>query len=123
MKLALFIALLSFAGYAAADHIDVLNVELRDDCTLPQYLVIIGDFNKWGEKYNYRTEIAVPLQSNDLVTMFWMGRSPNAASFGKAWDAWRDAQADSSSMPAKLQARISECAEPNSARQSFDIYP
>ena len=118
----LSIVLLLFASCAAADHIDAIQVELRDDCTVPQYLTIIGDFNDWGAKYNYRTEIAVPLQSNDLVTMYWMGRSPNAQSFGKAWDAWRDAQADSSSVPAKLQARLNECAKPNSVRQSFDIY-
>ena len=123
MKKLLISMLLCVPMIASAEHIDVIKFKLVDGCSFSEYMQITNDFNKWGEKYNYRTEIAVPLQSNDLVTMFWMGRSPNAASFGKAWDAWRDAQADSSSMPAKLQARISECAEPNSARQSFDIYP
>lgn len=123
MKTLVSVLLFSFASYATAvEHIDAINLELRDDCTLQQYLEIIEDFNKWGEDYNYRTEIAVPIQSSDLVTMFWMGRSPSAQSYGKAWDDWRDAQGDASSEPAKLQARFNECAKPNSVRRGFDLY-
>ena len=122
MRILFSVLLLAIGSFVAADHIDVIQVQLRDDCTLDEYLVVVKDFNEWGEDYGYQTEIAVPLQNSDLVTMYWMGRSANAQAFGKAWDAWRDGQGDSSSDPAKLQARFDECANPNVARSSFDTY-
>jgi len=53
---------------------------------------------------------------------FGQKRSANAEAFGKAWDAWRDAQSDSTSLAAKLQARFNACGELNEARRSYDIY-
>lgn len=122
MKGTIFALLLTVSLCANADYIDSIQVQLREDCSLPEYLAIVNDFNKWGEDYGYRTEIAVPLQSNDLNSMYWMGRTANAQAFGKAWDAWRDAQADEKSAPSKLQARLNECANPNVARSGFDVY-
>jgi hypothetical protein len=111
-----------FTSACYADHLDVLVFDLQDGCTVPEYMAIVEDFNAWGKDYDYRTEVAVPLQSDDLSTLYWMGRSPNAAAFGRAWDSWRDAQSDSSSVPARLQARFNECANPNSARRGYDVY-
>ncbi len=82
----------------------------------------MDDFNDWGKAYSYQAELAVPLQSDDLLTVVWLGRSPNAEAFGKAWDAWRDAQTDSNSVPAKLAARFSECGAPSEERRSYDTY-
>lgn len=100
---------------------DVIEFKPLEGCALPQYPEVVKDFNKWGKKYGYNTEIAVPLQNNNLTSMFWMGSSADAAAFGKAWDAWRDAQGDSNSTPAKLQARFDACSE-NIARRSYDVY-
>ncbi len=122
MKTTFLILLLSFACYASADHLDVQPFKLLDTCTPQQYASIMDDFNDWGKAYSYQTELAVPLQSDDLLTVVWLGRSPNAEAFGKAWDAWRDAQTDSNSVPAKLAARFSECGAPSEERRSYDTY-
>jgi len=53
--------------------------------------------------------------------MFWVGRSANAAAFGKAWDTWRDALAKADSVPAKLNARLAACST-NVSRSGFDSY-
>ena len=52
----------------------------------------------------------MPLQNDDLTPIFWLGRIANAAAFGKAWDVWRNAQADPKSLESKLQARFNECS-------------
>ena len=44
-----------------------------------------------------------------------------AASFGKAWDTWRDAMSDPDSVAAKLQARLTQC-DVNLARRGYDLY-
>jgi len=106
---------------AVAEHMDVIQFELKEGCSFGEYMEIVADFNKWGEDYGYETKIAVPLQNENLVSMYWLGTSANAAAFGKAWDAWRDAQSDANSTPAKLQARFSEC-EDNITRHGYDIY-
>lgn len=40
---------------------------------------------------------------------------------GAAWDAWRDAQADSDSVPAQLAERFGECSR-NISRNGYDLY-
>jgi hypothetical protein len=81
------------------------------------------DFNElWAVDYGSVAELAVPLPSNDLVSVLWVGRSDNAEALGKAWDAWRDAQADPTSVAAKLQARFNACGELNEGRRSYDVY-
>jgi hypothetical protein len=56
-----------------------------------------------------------------LTSYYWLGTSKDAAAFGKAWDAWRDALGDSESTPAKLAARFQEC-NVNLGRRSYDVY-
>jgi len=63
----------------------------------------------------------VPIQNDDLVSIFWVGRAASAAAFGAAWDAWRDALPDSGSVAAKLWARIQKCSV-NQSRSSYDIH-
>ena len=121
MKRLLVSAMLLLPLPALADHMDVLEFKLLEGCSFSQFMEIVGDFNDWGKDYGYNTEIAVPLQSDNLINMFWVGTSSDAATFGKAWDAWRDARDDSDSTPAKLDARFNECAEFLN-RRGYDIY-
>lgn len=55
------------------------------------------------------------------VIKFWVGRSANAADFGKAWDTWRDAQANADSVPAKLNPRFDACST-NVSRSGYESY-
>ena len=121
MKKILIVAIICFPMSAIAEHMDVIEFQLKEDCSFSEYMEIVVDFNKWGKEYGYQTKIAYPLQSNNLVSMYWLGTSANAAAFGKAWDAWRDAQSDMDSVPAKLQARFSAC-EDNLGRRGYDVY-
>ena len=122
MKKIVAIALLALPMWAAADHLDVIDFKLKEGCDFPKMLQITKDFNtQWGANNGYRAELAVPVQSHDLESMRWMGRSKDAATFGKAWDTWRTESADPNSVAGKLNARFNECAN-NTSRRGFDIY-
>jgi len=121
MKKILLAAFLLLPLNAVAEHMDVIEFKMLEGCSVEQYLAIIEDFNKWGEDYGYETKIAFPLQSNNLTSVYWLGMSANAAAFGRAWDAWRDALSDADSVPAKLSARFAECSE-NLGRRSYDVF-
>lgn len=100
---------------------DVIEFKMLDGCSMEKYMAIVSDFNEWGEDYGYNAQIAIPLQSSNLTSYYWLGTSKDAASFGKAWDAWRDGLADDDSGPAKLAARFAECTE-NVGRRSYDLF-
>lgn len=121
MKKLLLAACLALPIPTFAEQLDVIEFELLEGCKFSDYMEIVADFNKWGKKYGYNAEVAVPLQSNNLTSMYWLGTSADAATFGKAWDTWRDAQADPDSEPAKLSARFSKCTK-NLARRGYDIF-
>jgi hypothetical protein len=53
--------------------------------------------------------------------MRWIGRSKDAASFGKAWDAWRTEITDPATVAGKLAVRFGACSI-NTARRGFDLY-
>ncbi len=115
-------ALLALPMGAAADHLDVIDFKLKEGCDFPKFMQITKDFNtQWGAKYGYHAEVAMALQSQDLESMRWLGRSKDAATFGKAWDTWRDEILDANSVAGKLSARFGECAH-NLARRGFDVY-
>ena len=123
MKKALILAAL--VGLAAtpaqAEHWDVIGVKLNEGCSIPQYLAITRDFNQWGKAYGYSATVLTPIQDSDQATMWWIGKSANAAKFGAAWDAWRDGLADANSAPAKLQARFAACST-NTTRSGYDAW-
>lgn len=122
MKKALCLFLLLMPASVLADHIDVIEVKLNEGCSLSEYLAIKDDFNsKWGSKNGYRSEVFVPIQSNNLVSFYWVGRSANAAAFGKAWDTWRTDLQNPDSVAAKLWARFSACST-NVGRRGYDVY-
>ncbi|MGQ0430544.1 MAG: hypothetical protein ACT4UQ_11490 [Gammaproteobacteria bacterium] len=122
MKRLIAIALLALPMGAFADHLDVIDFKLKEGCDFAKFMQIANDFNtQWGASHGYRAEVAVPLQSNDLESMRWLGRSKDAATFGKAWDAWRAEIMDPNSVAGKLSARFGGCSI-NTGRRGFDVY-
>ena len=121
MKRLLAAILLIMPMTSMADYLDVIEVKLNKDCTFSSYVAIAKDFNEWGKANGYTAEVLMPLQRSSLDTVFWVGRTANAAAFGKAWDTWRDALANSDSVPAKLWARLAACST-NVSRSGFDTY-
>lgn len=119
--LILALAMASASTAANAEHWDVIGVKINNGCSVEKYLQIKDDFNKWGAKHGYQASVLMPLQSNDLTTLWWIGKSENAAAFGAAWDAWRDGLANPESTPAKLNARFVECST-NVSRDSYDVF-
>lgn len=106
---------------AGADYMDVIQVKLTG-CTVAQYAQVAADFNaQWGKDHGYRAEISVPVQSQDLTAVFWVGRTANAQDFGAAWDAWRTGLADAKSLESKLNARFQKCGD-NVSRSGYDTY-
>ena len=122
MKTILAIMLLALPMVAAADYIDVIEFKLKDGCSLDKQMQITNDFNaQWGAKYGYKAEVMTPVYSQDLVSLYWVGRTKDAATFGKAWDAWRDELANPNSVASKLWARFQAC-EDNLARRGYDVH-
>jgi hypothetical protein len=122
MKKIMLAALMLLPFSVMADHLDVIKTELKDGCTLNQYLEIMKDFNEqWGKNNAYHGEVLTPIQSDDLTSVYWIGRSSGAQSFGKAWDTWRDEAADPNSVAGKLQARFADCSV-DQTRRSYDIH-
>ena len=111
MKRTIVAAMLLFSGAAFSDHVDVIEFTLNEGCSKEQYLEIVNDFREeWGSKNGYETEILFPLQSNNMTSIFWVGRSANAAAFGAAYDKWTTELGDSDSAAAKLSERFGECS-------------
>jgi hypothetical protein len=121
MRRILAIVLLLSPMLASADHLDVIEFKLNPGCSFDKYMAIVKDFNQWGAKNGYRAEVLTPIQSNNLTSMYWAGRSKDAATFGKAWDTWRNAQADATTVEAKLEARFEACST-NLSRRGYDTY-
>lgn len=121
MKRLLAAVLLILPVTSMADHLDAIETKLKDGCAFSNYLEIVRDFNEWGKGHGYKAEVLMPIQRASLESFFWVGQSANAGVFGKAWDAWRDAQANSDSVPAKLWARLEACST-NVSRSGYDTY-
>lgn len=121
MKKMILTLLLIVPFGASAEYMDVIEFEMLEGCSFDKYLAIVKDFNEWGDDYGYQAKVAVPLQSENLSSFYWLGTSKDAATFGKAWDAWRDALGDPQSSPARLWARFQECTQ-NLGRWGYDVY-
>lgn len=121
MRKLILAALLLYPTTAFAEHLDVIELKLKEGCSLEKYLEIAKDFNEWGKTVGYHARVAVPIQSNNLVHAFWLGTTKDAAAYGKAWDTWRDALSDPDSEPAKLWARFQDCSV-NLGRRGYDVY-
>ena len=122
MKKLIAIALLALPMSAAADHLDVIEVKLNEGCSFSTYMQIAKDFNsQWGAKNGYKAEVLTPIQSNNLESLYWVGRSISAAAYGKAWDTWRDESADPNTVAGKLWTRFAACST-NVGRRGYDIH-
>jgi hypothetical protein len=122
MKKLILALLLCLPVAASAEYMDVIEFKLLDGCSFDKYMEIVNDFNSdWGEANGYTARVAMPIQSDNLVSMYWLGTTKDAATFGKVWDTWRNAQSDPDSTPSKLWARFLEC-EVNVSRRGYDIY-
>ena len=107
---------------AFADHLDVIEVKLNDGCDMSTYVAIKDDFNEqWAKPHGYHAEVLMPVQSHNLVSFFWVGRSANTAVFGAAWDQWSADLMDPNSVASKLWARFLECST-NLSRRGYDVY-
>lgn len=114
--------LLTLPLVASADYLDVIETKLNDGCSFEKQLQITKDFNEqWAAKYGYRAELLMPIQSQNLTSIYWVGRTKDAATFGKAWDAWRNELSDPNSVAGKLSARFEACGT-NLARRGYDVY-
>jgi hypothetical protein len=110
MKKLIALFVLAFPMAAQADYVDVIAGKLNAGCSVDKYLQIVKDFrDQWANERGYKVEILFPMQSRDLGTFFWVGRTSSAEAFGKGLDAWVTAQSDPNSAPAKLMARFREC--------------
>ena len=122
MKKILTISIFCLSSVAWAGHLDVLALTPKASCSPGTYTEIKDDFNKnWGKDYAYQAEIAVPIQSSDMNTIYWLGRSENAAAFGVAADAWIEGIKDPESVAGKLNARLTDCFEPMEERSSYIV--
>lgn len=122
MKRITLVLLLLVPMVTSAEYMDVIEFKLNEGCSFNKYMEIVNDFNSdWGKANGYTSRVAMPLQNDNLVSMYWLGTTKDAAAFGKAWDTWRDALSDSNSTPAKLWARFEACST-NLGRSGYDIY-
>lgn len=122
MKKTILALLLCLPMAASADYMDVIEFNLLDGCSFEKYMGIVNDFNSdWGEANGYKARVAMPLQNDNLVSMYWLGTTKDAATFGKAWDTWRDALSNPDSVEAKLWARFETCSI-NLGRSGYDVY-
>jgi hypothetical protein len=122
MKKLLLIAALLLPGPAMANTLDVITSKLKDGCTFQTYLGITREFNEsWGKANGYNAQLMLPVHSPDSRMVVWVGNTASAQAFGKAWDMWRNAQANPNSVEAKLQARFDACSTQIS-RASYDSY-
>jgi len=122
MKRLLMLTILVTPFCARAEYLDVIQGKFKEKCTLQKYVALKNDFNEqWGKSHGYRAEIADPVQSNDLASVYWIGHSASAESFGRAWDAWRTELDDAKSMAAKLNERFEKCVT-NDSRRGYDLH-
>lgn len=119
MKKLLCIVLLALPIGAFADHVDVIEFQLKEGCSMSTYLVIAADFNeKWGKANGYRSEILTPIQSHNMESLYWVGRSASTEAFGKAFDQWSKDLKDPDSIASKLAERFAECSD-NVGRRGY----
>lgn len=97
----------------------MIEFQIKDGCSTEKYMAIVNDFNeKWAAKHYYRSEVFFPVQSNNLESVYWVGRSSSTAAFGAAFDRWIKDLTDENSLASKLSERFAECSE-NLGRRSY----
>ena len=103
---------------ASADYVDVIELKMKEGCTMTKYLDIVKDFNVLLEPKGYKAEIMSPFYSSNLESCIWVGRSKNIEIFGKGANAYYDAATVANSAEGKLAARFRDCST-SIARRSY----
>jgi len=98
---------------AHADYLDVITSKLTAGCSLDQYLTVVEEFRgvMKSQKYKYTVEIAAPFIGSDLSVVYWVGRTPNFASFGEGSSRWEAAVAKPGTPEAKINDKLNACSE------------
>jgi hypothetical protein len=95
---------------ACADYVDVLSGKLKEGCSVATVAQIVKDFNAtWAKEGVYKAELLVPMMSQDLGTVYWVGRIKNAEAFGAGLERWMKEAADADSVAGKLYTRLQQC--------------
>jgi hypothetical protein len=113
----LAIAIVAAPLTASAQYIDAISTKLVGDCTLEQYLAVVEEFRgvMTSEGYKYTVEIAQPL-SGELGVLWWVGRTPDLATYGAEYTRWEAAIAKGGTPEAKVSEKLIKCSE-NQTRQ------
>jgi hypothetical protein len=95
---------------AFADYVDVLSAKLNPGCSVSTMRQIVKDFNEtWAKEGVYKAELLVPLMSQDVGTIYWVGRIKDAEAFGGGLERWNKEASDPNSVAGKLAARMGQC--------------
>ena len=117
-KIAPLLAMLACPLIASADYIDVIELKLKEGCTMTKYADIVKDFNTLYEPKGYKAEIMSPFYSSNLESFIWVGRTKDIETFGKGSNAYGNAAADPNTAEGKLNARFRDCST-SIARRSY----
>lgn len=113
----LSIAIMAAPLAASAQYIDAISTKLVGGCTLEQYLAVVDEFRgvMTSEGYKYTVEIAQPL-TGELGVLWWVGRTPDLATYGAEYSRWEAAIAKGGTPEAKISEKLTQCSE-NQTRQ------
>lgn len=110
MKKTVALLLLALPAVASADYVDVLSATLKEGCSVATFGQIVKDFNAtWAKEGVYKAELLVPMMSQDMQTLYWVGRIKDAEAFGKGLERWRREAMDPNSDAGKLNTRMNQC--------------
>ena len=97
---------------AAADYVDAITNKLNDGCTMEKYMKTVEEFHgvMKSQGYTYRAEIMVPVTSQQLDVVYWVGRTTDMATFGAEYSKWLKALENPSSPESKVNAKLTACS-------------
>lgn len=110
MKKTVALLLLALPAAASADYVDVISAKLNEGCSVAAFGQIVKDFNTtWAKEGIYKAEVLVPMMSQDVQTLWWVGRIKDAEAFGAGLERWLRESRDPNSVAGKLNARMVQC--------------
>jgi hypothetical protein len=110
MKKLITMFLLAVPAVAMADYVDVLSAKLKDGCSIATFQQIVADFNAtWAQGTDYKAQLLIPVMSEDLHTLYWVGRTTNAEAYGRSLERWVKEANDPNTVTGKLNERMNAC--------------
>lgn len=109
----LAIVLLFVPLAASAQYLDVIGNELKEDCSLDEYLKVVEAFRgvMKAEGYSYTVEIAQPHSSENLSTIWWIGRTKDLVTYASDYTKWEMALAKPGSRESKVNDKLNDCSK------------